>query len=489
MLYNVLALTCSILIDQGYWRVSRVLDLDDILEKALDHSAKLGSQYTDIRMESINATSVVVGDNAIDQATSSFSEGIGIRVLANGAWGFAATSDTSRTEVMQAVEAAFKMAEGTSEHLREKVKIASTEKVQDSLTSNAETPFSEVPIEDKIKLALGLCKVIRADSTITSATVTYGDSYGKSAFLGSEGSSITGEPSRGTLIFVAVAKEGDKIRQYRKRIGVIGGFEKLIEKGPESAARNVAERASALLKAEQVSGGRYTVVADPEHIGVFAHEALGHAAEADFVITGESILAGKLGEKVGSEELTVYDDPSFPDGFGSFKYDSEGTLAKRRLIVEKGVLREYILNKEAAAKLNLPPNGGARAQGYNFRPIPRMSNTYISAGDHSFEELIEDIETGIYVKGTRGGQVNIAIGSFQFSAQEAFMIEKGEITKPLLDVSLSGITLETMQNIDAVGNDFSMAGIGFCGKGEQNNLPVGNGGPSVRVRNVVVGGA
>jgi TldD protein len=117
-----------------------------------------------------------------------------------------------------------------------------------------------------------------------------------------------------------------------------------------------------------------------------------------------------------------------------------------------------------------------------------MSNTYISPGDFSFEELIEDIGAGIYVKGSRGGEVNIAIGSFQFSAQEAFMIEKGRITKPLLDVSLSGLTLETMQNIDAVGKDFSLAGMGFCGKGEQSSLPVGNGGPSVRVRNLVVGG-
>lgn len=464
------------------------MDLDDILEKALDHSAKLGSQFTDIRMESVNATSIIVGDNAIDQATSSFNEGIGIRVLANGAWGFAATSDTTRVEVFQAVESAFKMAKGTGEHVKDKVQIAKTQRVEDSIKSEAKTPFSKVPVEEKIRLALELCKTVRHDSTITSATVTYGDSYGKSAFLSSEGSRIEGEPSRGTLIFVAVAREGDKIRQYRKRIGVIGGFEKLMEKDPDSAAKNAAEKASALLKAEQAQGGRYTVVADPEHIGVFAHEALGHAAEADFVMTGESILAGKLGEKIGSDLLTVYDDPSFPGGFGSFKYDSEGTPAKKRVIVEKGILREYILNREAAAKLRLPANGGARAQSYSYRPIPRMSNTYISAGDFSFEELIEDIDSGIYVKGTRGGQVNIAIGSFQFSAQEAFMIEKGEITKPLLDVSLSGLTLETMQNIDAVGKDFSLAGIGFCGKSEQSNLPVGNGGPSVRVRNLVVGG-
>jgi TldD protein len=465
------------------------LDVNDVLEKALDQSAKLGSQYTDIRMESINAISIVVGDNAIDQATSSFNEGIGIRVLANGAWGFAATSDTTPVEIFQAVESAYKMAKVTGERVKDKVQIAKSQKVRDSMKSKAKTPFSKVPVEDKIKLALDLCKEVRRVSTITSATVTYGDSYGKSAFLSSEGSRIEAEPSRGTLIFVAVAREGDKIRQYRKRIGVIGGFEKLMEKNPDEAAKDVTEKASALLKAQQVPGGRYTVVADPEHIGVFAHEALGHAAEADFVITGESILAGKLGEKIGSDAVTVCDDPTFPEGFGSFKYDSEGTPAKKRVIVEKGVLREYILNKEAAAKLKLPPNGGARAQGYSFRPIPRMSNTYISPGHFSFEELIEDVSSGIYVRGTRGGQVNIAMGSFQFNAQEAFMIEKGEITKPLLDVSLSGLTLEALQNIDAVGKDFSMEGIGFCGKDEQSNLPVGNGGPSVRVRNLVVGGA
>jgi TldD protein len=464
------------------------LDLVDISEKALDYSVKLGAEYTDMRIEMIDATSVVVGDKTIDQATSSYSEGIGIRVLANGAWGFAATSDVSREEIMGGVDAAIKMAKATSEHLREKVKLAKVRKVEDTLKGKEKTPLASVPIGEKIDLTLKLSGLVRQSPSIASASVTYNDSYGKTIFLNSEGSKISGEPSRGMVTFVAVAKEGDKIRQYRKRIGVVGGFEKLLEKDPESNAKETANKAAALLKAEQAQGGRFTVVADPEHIGVFVHEALGHAAEADFVISGESILVGRLGQKIGSEAATVYDDPTFLDGFGSFKYDSEGTPAKKRTIIEKGVLREYILNREAAAKLNLVPNGGARAQGYHFRPIPRMSNTYIAPGDYSFDELIEDIKTGIYVKGSRGGQVNIAIGSFQFNAQEAFLIEKGKVTKPLLDVSLSGLTLEILQNIDAVGKDFSVTGIGFCGKGEQNNLPVEMGGGSVRIKDVVVGG-
>jgi len=464
------------------------LDSDDTIGKVLDYSAKLGSEYTDVREEAISSTSIVVGDMTVDQATSSFGEGAGFRVLANGAWGFSATSDLSRDEIMKSVEVAFRMAKRTGEKLQEKVKLAKIKAVQDSLKTEAKTAFSEISIDEKISLTLKLSKIIKEIPNIASASVTYMDSYGKSLFLSSEGSRITAEPSRGTIILVAVAKEGDKIRQYRKRIGGIGGFEKLLENKPESVAKDVAERASALLKAEQAPGGRFTVVADSDHIGVFAHEAVGHATEADFVISGESILTGRLGEKVGSEDVTIYDDPTFLGGYGSFKYDSEGTPAEKRTLIEKGILKTYILNKEAAAKLNFKPNGGARAQGYHFRPIPRMSNTYIGPGDYSFEELIEDIDTGVYVKGTRGGQVNIAIGSFQFSAQEAFMIEKGKVTKPLLDVSLSGLTLETLSNIDAVGKDFSMTNIGFCGKADQSNLPVGNGGPSVRIQNVVLGG-
>jgi TldD protein len=467
----------------------RTTDTDDLIENAIDYSSKLGSEYIDIRWEAVNSTSIVSGDKTIDQATSSFSEGAGFRILADGAWGFAATSELTRDKIMNSVDAASKMARKTGEFLKEKVKIAKVKAVKESIRSQAKNPFSEVSIDEKINLTLRLSKIIKDAPGIASASVLYSDSYGKSLFLNSDGSIIAGEPSRGTIVLIAIAREGEKIRQYRKRIGVIGGFEKLLEKKPEIVAKDVADRAAALLKGEQVPGGRYTVVADPDHIGVFAHEAVGHATEADSVISGESILTGKLGKEVGSGKVTIYDDPTLTDAYGSLKYDSEGTPAQKRLLIDRGILRSYILNREAAAKLNLEPNGGARAQGYSFRPIPRMSNTYVAAGDYSFEEIIEDIDVGVYVRGTRGGEVDTTVGSFQFSAQEAFMIEKGKVSKPLLDVSLSGLTLETLKNIDAVGKDFSVTGIGYCGKGDQLNLPVGNGGPSVRIRNVVLGGA
>jgi TldD protein len=148
-------------------------------------------------------------------------------------------------------------------------------------------------------------------------------------------------------------------------------------------------------------------------------------------------------------------------------------------------LEDYILNRETAHKLGMKSNGGARAESFTARPLVRMSNTYIETGDHSFEELLEGIDHGIYAKGTRGGQVDTAKGSFQFSAQEAYLIEKGKITTPLRDVSLSGMTLQTLNNIDAVGNDFALGDPGYCGKGQL--VPVGDGGPHIRIREAVVG--
>ena len=157
------------------------------------------------------------------------------------------------------------------------------------------------------------------------------------------------------------------------------------------------------------------------------------------------------------------------------------------MLIERGTLKTFITNRESAFKLGLKPNGGARAEAYNHRPLVRMTNTYIAPGDWFFDEMLEEIKYGVYVSGSRGGQVDTALGTFQFNAQYACLIENGKLTKPLLDVSLSGFTLETLKNIDAVGKDFQLVGVGFCGKNGQE-VPVSDGGPHVRIRGVVVGG-
>jgi TldD protein len=282
-----------------------------------------------------------------------------------------------------------------------------------------------------------------------------------------------------------VAKQADKLTSARERMGKIGGYELFQEENGRETMKKAALRAVGLLKAKPAPSGRFTVIVDPRLAGVFAHEAVGHCCEADLIIAGESILAGKIGKVVGSELVSIYDDSTLAGGWGSQRYDDEGVLTKKRLLIENGVLTGYITNKEASAKLNMEPNGGARAESYAYPPIVRMSDTYIARGSQTFEELLEDIDHGVYLKASRGGQVDTAKGTFQFNAEEASLIEKGELTTPLLDVSLSGVTLETLHNIDAVAKDFEIS-IGFCGKGQ--TVPAGDASPHIRIKNALVGG-
>jgi TldD protein len=229
-----------------------------------------------------------------------------------------------------------------------------------------------------------------------------------------------------------------------------------------------------------------TAIVDPDMTGVLVHEAFGHASEADLVLAGESILDGRLGEKLGADGVTIFDDPGMDGGFGSFPYDDEGVPGTRKVLMEDGVLTSFIHSRETAGRLGQEPNGAARAQDHSSRPLVRMSNTCMEAGDMSQEEIFETVKEGIYLKGTRGGEVDPAKGTFQFGAQEAFLVENGEVSRPLRDVALMGSILETLLNVDGIGKDFTLASPGFCGKGQ--TVPVCDGGPHVRFLDAVVGG-
>ena len=216
------------------------------------------------------------------------------------------------------------------------------------------------------------------------------------------------------------------------------------------------------------------------------HEALGHATEADLILQNDSILKDKLNTKIASDIVNIFDDATIKDGFGYYPYDVEGVKTKPNQLVKDGELVSLLSSRETASKLNMKSSGNARSI-IADAPIVRMSNTYLQPGDMTFEELIEDIPDGIYLKGSRGGQVDTGKGIFQFNAAEGFKIENGELTIALRDVSLSGNILETLNNVEALGNDFKLS-VGFCGKDGQT-APVGDGGPHTRINDAMVGGS
>ncbi|MBU2564900.1 MAG: TldD/PmbA family protein [Candidatus Thermoplasmatota archaeon] len=442
----------------------------------------MGAEYCDLRYEKRTGLSLEVKDGELKKAVSGSEEGVGIRVLYNGAFGFFSTNNVSDAD--KAAGIAFKLAKCSKP--KEKTMLADAKTVKDTVVWKPKKNPADVSTEEKHKLIAGMDEAMRKIEGILTVTTGYSEGNIEMHFLNSEGSDIYSGVPRVVAQADLIAKKDENLVGYRVRVGGTSGFEIFDSNDPVEKGVCAAKSAVRILSAEKSPSGRFPVIANPDLTGVFAHEALGHAAEADSVISGESILEKRIGEKVASELVTIYDDPTMENGFGSFPYDDEGVKGSKKILIENGVLKNFILNRETAFKLGMNPNGGARAESFAVRPLVRMSNTMIEKGEHSFDELIEDIKYGVYAKGTRGGQVDTAKGSFQFSAQEAWLIEHGEVTKPLKDLSLSGLTLETLKNIDAVAKDVRFGEPGFCGKGQL--VPVGDGGPHIRIKEVLIGG-
>lgn len=459
----------------------------DMADKAVNLALELGAKYADVRVGRIRSTNIRMVKDNFEYVMSGVDQGLGIRALYKSAWGFASTSSLKEGDMKTAVKNAVKAAKATSLRTKEKVQLSPVKTFEDKVFTPVKTPLQEVEMKEKMRLVTKISETARDYSPkIVSVIAVYGGASGEMVVVTSDGTRISMKPSKASAAVLAVAKEAEKITSCGERVGLPGGFEIFDKLNVEETAAKTAKRAVDLLKAKPAPSGRFTVILDPKLAGVFAHEAVGHACEGDHVATGESILEGKIGQRIGSECVTIYDDSTYPNGWGSLKYDMEGVPAKKRLLINHGILKDFITNRETAAKLDMTPNGGARSQSYAFRPIIRMSNTYIAPGDYTFEEMLKEIAHGVYVKATRGGQVDTAKGTFQFSAEEAHQIEHGEITTPLLDVSLSGLTLEILKNIDAVAKDFGFH-VGYCGK-EDQIVTAGDGSPHIRIRNAVVGG-
>ena len=434
--------------------------------------------YIDIRAGSGDNTSILMKDGNVQEINTGKSLGIRIRVLNNGAWGFAYTTDINK--INEITQTAIKL----SNSLKGDVELSESEVIQDKIAVDVKIPFEDISIEEKKEIMKEANDSATIDK-VNSTSVSYGDSQVNELFLNSEGSNIQVKTSRVRMTLTATATDGELIQIGHKSLGGVKGFEVISEADIEEFGRKTGEKAVRLLDAQPAPSGQFPVIADPELTGVLIHEALGHAVEGDLILQNDSILKDKLGTKIASDIVNIFDDASLKDGFGYYPYDVEGIKTKPNQLVKNGELISLLNSRETASKLGMKSSGNARSI-IADKPIVRMSNTYLQPGDMTFEELIEDIPDGIYLKGSRGGQVDTGKGIFQFNAAEGFKIENGELTTPLRDVSLSGNILETLKNVDAIGNDFKLS-VGFCGKDGQT-APVGDGGPHTRILNALVGG-
>jgi TldD protein len=461
-------------------------DLKDVLAKVVNAAVQgFKAEYVEIRAQELCKTAITAEEARVEAAKQGIENGAALRVLVKGAWGFASVSTLDVKTLSNAVSDACRMAKAASSRRKVPVKLAQARAVEDSVVPNPMKDPSKIPVEDKINMLLAVnSTVLQDDKHVKSCTTNYLDLTGTSYFANSEGAYI----EQGKLyIFLGVsatAKENDVFTYSREAVGSTSGYEVFDVETPVKIGETVARRAIAQLKAKPPRGGTFPVVLGPNVVGTLVHEAFGHLAEADLTLSG-SVLFNKLGKKVASNVVTFYDDGTISGAFGSFKYDDEGVPAQKTLLVKDGVLVGLMHNRETAQQLSAQPTGNARAEDFRVEPIVRMRNTFIEARDHSFEELIEDIKFGYYLKSFSGGQANLD-GTFQVGVQEAYEIVKGEVGELVRNVSVSGNTIETLFKVDAVGKEFELWP-GVCGKGQ--SAFVCDGGAHTRVKEVLVGGS
>jgi TldD protein len=455
------------------------------LTKTIDEAKKLGAEYAEARAETLFKTMLTLKEGRVEAAKQGMEEGVALRVLVDGAWGFASVGSLDAEILTREVAEACRMAKATSLRLKNPIRLAKYRAVEDKVRIKPTKNPSEVSMEDKIKTASAINKnTLSYDKRVKSCTIDYLDLTGTSTFTNSEGTFIEQDKLYVWSRITASALQRGVFTFSREEIGSTAGYELFDTETPEKLGEKLSKRATEQLSAKTPKGGSFSVVLGPNVVGVFVHEAFGHLAEADLALSG-GVLANNIGKKIASDLVTFYDDGTINDAFGSFKYDDEGVRTQITLLINDGVVAGLMHNLETAQKFNAEPTGNARAEDFRVEPIIRMRNTFMAPKDHSFEELIEDVQFGYYFKSFRGGQANVD-GTFQVGIQEGYEIVNGEVGEPVRDASISGNTLETLLKVDGVGKDFELEA-GRCGKGQ--TAFVCDGGPHIRVKEVTVGGS
>ncbi len=453
----------------------------DRIQEALQHSR---ADYTEIRLEDKETTLVIFRGKELEVANANIDKGGIVRCLIRDkGWGVATFNNMD--DLINKVDQAYQCARVGS--VSEPIELAPVEPVENVTTVEMKRDFRDISLAEKKALAERYNQILLgANDKIIDTRATYSDTFKRFILANSEGTYIEQEKPSLVVTMAAVARQGDNVQRAHDSLATTQGYEFVL--GQEELAQSTARHALELLEAKPVKAGQYTVIADPMLAGVFIHEAFGHLSEADFVYENpQARQMMTLGRRFGKGILNAYDDGSVPDLRGTTLYDDEGTPARRNWLIRDGILVGRLHSRQTAAKMGENASGNARAVSYRFPPIVRMTNTAIENGTTSFEDMLKDIKLGIYACEAYGGQT--ALENFSFSSGYAYMIRDGKIAEMVKDVILAGNLFTTLDNIDAIGNDFKWATTGGgCGKGNQYPLPVGMGAPHIRIQNVVIGG-
>jgi TldD protein len=456
----------------------------DVLERVLGTAVRTGADWAEVYAEDKRSTSAGLDDGRIEQVTSGRDCGAGIRVVAGDTTGFAHTSDLSEAGLLAAAEAAAAAARQGGGGVR----TISLDRRPGRVVSPIGIDPMDVGKATKVALLQRVDEAARAmGGAISQVSAGYGDSRKNILIANTDGVLVEDTQIR-TLLRISVVANGDAGMQTGfDSVGHTMGFELFDQVDVEEVARTAAQRALTKLNARPAPSGSLPVVIKRGSGGVLFHEACGHGLEADLVGKNASVYAGKVGELVASPLVTLVDDGTMAGEWGAFGYDDEGHPSGYNVLIQDGVLTDYMWDHLRARKEGHAQTGNGRRQSYKHLPMVRMTNTYVLNGSDEPDDIVSATANGVYVAKLGGGSVNTATGDFVFGMTEAYLIENGEITEPLREGNLIGNGPQVLRDIDMLGNDFAMGNPGTCGKDGQG-VPVGDGQPTLRVSAMTIGG-
>ncbi len=456
----------------------------DVLERVLAGAVRTGGDFAEIYAEDKRSTSAGLDDGRVEQVTSGRDRGAGIRVVRGDTTGFAYTSDLSEGGLSQAANAAAAAASQGGGGVRTVALTASPPHRPNAIERDPDS----VPKAAKVELLERMNDAARSfGPEIVQVSAGYGDSWKRTLVANTDGVLAADDVVRTLLRITAVADGDTGMQTGSQSMGHTVGFEIFDTVDVESLAREAARQAITKLRARPAPSGAMPVVIKHGTGGVLFHEACGHGLEADLISKGASVYAGKVGQQVASPLVTLVDDGTLPGEWGTLGFDDEGHITQRNVLIEDGVLTDYMWDYLRARKDGRPQSGNGRRQSYQHLPMVRMTNTFVLDGPDDPDDIVAATPSGVYVAKLGGGSVNTASGDFVFGMTEAYLIENGEITEPLRDGNLIGNGPKVLADIDMLANDFAMGSPGTCGKDGQG-VPVGDGQPTLRVKSLTVGG-
>ncbi len=455
---------------------------DSIIERVLQKALSNGADFSELFFEDSTSSTMQLLDSMIVKSITGNDCGAGIRVFYGHKAIYAYTNDVSEKGLLKAAEVVSKAEIGDKS-----LQVVNLIKTVFDSPHKIITQFNSIPNNDKVAFVHLIDAASRNFSEyISQVSITYMEKVQNVLIANSEGLSTPDQRTYARVYVSSIAHKDNQMQTGSEGPGALMGYEFFKNLDPEELGRTTAERAVKMLLAEYAPSGKFPVIIGNAFGGVIFHEACGHSLETTSVAKGASVFADKLNTQIANPCVTAIDDGTMPNRWGSTTIDDEGNTTQRTVLIDKGILKSFMIDKLGGMKIGIPSTGSGRRQSYKFAPTSRMRNTYIDIGSDTIDDMISSIEYGLYAKKMGGGSVQPGTGDFNFSVGEGYIIEGGKITKPVRGATLIGNGKDILNKISMVSDDLELAE-GMCGS-QSGSIPTCVGQPTIKVDEIVVGG-